>query len=183
MSVKLKGFTLIELLVVVAIIGILAAVGVVAYSGYTKGAKIQTAKANLKTIASWLSAESSKVCTAMQGPSNNGMFFENGNFNTFVKCSDDGTALAYSASHFFYKNGKFKNPYTGGNAIPNKAVSSSFNITRNGLKTVSSSYVAKGEIMFFNLGGEEMAVVFSNVGDTNGSDKKEWIIIPAPSNF
>ena len=34
-----KGFTLIELLVVVAIIGILAAGGTVAYQGYTLGTK------------------------------------------------------------------------------------------------------------------------------------------------
>ena len=45
-----KGFTLIELLVVVAIIGILAAVGVVAYSGYTSSAKKSVTKANHKLI-------------------------------------------------------------------------------------------------------------------------------------
>ena len=50
MPTKIKGFTLIELLVVVAIIGILAAVGVVAYSGYTSGAKAKVVKQNVKTI-------------------------------------------------------------------------------------------------------------------------------------
>ena len=50
MLLNKNGFTLIELLVVVAIIGILAAVGVVAYNGYSESAKENSVKSIYSNI-------------------------------------------------------------------------------------------------------------------------------------
>ena len=68
---KNKGFTLIELLVVVAIIGILAAVGTVAYNGYTASAKKNAVKANHKSVVKYITNEVMK-CTTGEKTAMNG---------------------------------------------------------------------------------------------------------------
>ena len=57
---KQNGFTLIELLVVVAIIGILAAVGIVAFNGFLTSSKTNATRTNHKATVNYMQAEFTK---------------------------------------------------------------------------------------------------------------------------
>ncbi len=94
-----KAFTLIELLVVVAIIGILAAVGVVAYNGYTTGAKKRVTEANHKLIVKYTQSELAKCMMGEKGA------FEYSRSNLYDCGANRGNIPSYIEKIF---NDKFK---------------------------------------------------------------------------
>ena len=95
-----KAFTLIELLVVVAIIGILAAVGVVAYNGYTASAKEKVTESNFNNINKALVLEFMK-CELDSSE----LIFNN------HSCSNSNAPSANLIGNYITNNLKIKNPY------------------------------------------------------------------------
>ena len=110
---NIKGFTLIELLVVVAIIGILAAVGVVSFSGYSDSAKISAAKSNYNSIFKFISSEVTKCNNKMTKKAF--IFDYKGVGNPdFLNCPISSSYWAWSAIDNYLRFGQgnsFKNPY------------------------------------------------------------------------
>ena len=103
---KRNGFTLIELLVVVAIIGILAAVGVVAYNGYTGAAKVSATKMNHSKVVTHVK---SVIAQCKLDPSGK---FDLG-LNDETPCSNIYTSDATQLFVLWTQRNKMTNPYNG----------------------------------------------------------------------
>jgi len=115
---NLKAFTLIELLVVVAIIGILAAVGVVAYNGYTASAKKKAVESNVTTIYKYAMAEILKCSTGQN------LTASPNSSRHITSCSTGGAGNLSSNTWALYFidvfSNKIQNPYnTSSNGLLN----------------------------------------------------------------
>ena len=108
-----KGFTLIELLVVVAIIGILAAVGVTAYSGYTISAQQNASRTNHSTILKYVAAEITRCDVGedlvMRTPADR---------DVGLDCDDRAVAGTVAAAVLVALGDGFQNPYGTDEALP-----------------------------------------------------------------
>jgi len=86
-----SGFTLIELLVVIAIIGVLSAIGIVAYNGITESSKRSQAETTLQSI--YLAQQEYK--------SNNGQYYYGSNTSAIVSNLFDGVDDLSGQSYSF----------------------------------------------------------------------------------
>ena len=143
---KNSAFTLIELLVVVAIIGILAAVGVVAYNGYTASAKEKVTESNFNNINKALVLEFMK-CELDSSE----LIFNN------HSCSNSNAPSANLIGNYITNNLKIKNPYGTSSAVSSNPCT---------LGTVSISIPSRGNYSINYYSGSSQRISTHTIGTT-----------------
>jgi type IV pilus assembly protein PilA len=146
MKRKNLAFTLIELLVVVAIIGILTAIGVSAYRGYSFAAGASITKKNHQQIVNLLKTVLTQCdVLGVEGQINISKLIGNQNDNNIIFCNTFKTTAANLVSYLAtnLNSSGFKNPYNssqGAYAWDTERVGQTLIGTRGGSYTFVTNY-------------------------------------------
>ena len=153
---------MIELLIVVAIIGILAGVGIPMYNGYMANAKVQSATINHKNVVSFVTATLTK-CASGSATVTLG--------STVRDCSDNSSLWAgYFITYF---NSISTNPY-GKNAFNGTDATTPSGGPRLGLTGIDGTATGNTIYIRTNIGNESGESAFLPVPDGPGN---MWIKI------
>jgi len=159
-----KGFTLIELLIVVAIIGILAGVGIPMYNGYMVNAKIETTRTNYSIAKSFI-ANSLNKCSAgsqyieLPGVAELGI-------PERLSCNKTTSQIYQDLAHYLDSKAGFTNPYVKGAwgfSIIDGPGDNGYTYFINDKKCLG-----KGSICIY--GSDNKIYIGTNIGDEDGGD-------------
>jgi type IV pilus assembly protein PilA len=171
------------LLIVVAIIGILAGVGIPMYNGYMTKAKIEATKANHVAIKSWIASSFAK-CSGGSGYIELPVNIElNGKLLNKIPCNyGEGHASSFEFPFWLYlgKNGGHAgivNPYFSGGKYENDGdwvcprYRNFFNVTDAAVSSGSDSFVpCLGQTHLHGSGTPSTLRVQTNIGNESGGN-------------